>query len=56
MDHQRGIGTAALKAVAAPLLEALKARLDEALGSLSWCLIWWLATLPTARQLELDDL
>jgi len=30
----------------------LKARLDGALGSLSW----WMAALPTAGELELDDL
>ena len=35
-----------------PSLEAFKARLDVALGSL----VWWLATLPTAGGLELDDL
>ena len=33
-------------------LEAFKARLDVALGSL----VWWLATLPIARGLKLDDL
>ena len=32
------------EAVDAPSLEAFKARLDVALGSL----VWWLATLPTA--------
>ena len=37
--------------VDAPSLEAFKARLDVALGSL----VWWLATLPTAGGLELDD-
>jgi len=37
--------------VDALLLEAFKARLDVALGSL----IWWLATLPTAGGLKLDD-
>jgi len=31
--------------VDAPSLEAFKARLDGALGSLIW---WWVATLPTA--------
>ena len=35
-----------------PSLEALKARLDVVLSSL----VWWLATLPTAGGLELDDL
>ena len=35
----------------APSLEAVKARLDEALGSL----IWWLATLHIAGGLKLDD-
>ena len=34
-----------------PSLEAFKARLDVALGSL----VWWLATLHIARGLELDD-
>ena len=40
------------KVVGAPSLEAFKARLDVALGSL----VWWLATLPTARGLKLTDL
>ena len=40
------------EAVDAPSLEALKARLKVALGSLSW----WLATLLVARELELEDL
>jgi len=40
------------EAVDAPSLEAFKARLDVALGSL----VWWLVTLPTAGGLELDDL
>ena len=39
------------EAVDAPSLEALKARLDVALGSL----VWWLATLPMAEKLTLDD-
>ena len=38
--------------VDAPSLEALKAGLDVALGSL----VWWLATLHTAGGLKLDDL
>jgi len=38
--------------VYAPSLEAFKTRLDVALGSL----VWWLATLPTVWELELDDL
>ena len=38
--------------VDAPSLEAFKARLDVALGSL----VWWLATLPMAERLKLDDL
>ena len=38
--------------VDAPSLEALKARLDVALGSL----IWWLVTLPMAGELKLVDL
>ena len=40
------------EAVDAPSLEALKARLDEALGSLGW----WGAALPTAGGIELDSL
>ena len=39
------------EAVDAPSLEALKARLDVALGSL----VCWLATLHTAGGLKLDD-
>ena len=35
----------------APSLEAFKARLDVALGSL----VWWLATLHIAGGLKLDD-
>jgi len=38
--------------VDAPSLEAFKARLDEALGSL----VWWLVTLHIAGGLKLDDL
>jgi len=38
--------------VDAPSLEAFKAGLDVALGSLAY----WLATLPTAGGLKLDDL
>ena len=34
-----------------PSLEAFKARLDVALGSL----VWWLVTLHIARGLKLDD-
>ena len=37
--------------VDAPSLEALKARLDVALGSL----VWWLVTLHRAGRLKLDD-
>ena len=37
--------------VVAPSLEAFKASLDAALGSLAW----WLATLHIAGGLELDD-
>ena len=37
--------------VNAPSLEAFKARLDVALGSL----VWWLATLHIAGGLKLDD-
>jgi len=39
------------EAVDAPSLEAFKARLDVALGSL----VWWLATLHTAGGLKLSD-
>ena len=39
------------EAVDAPSLEALKARLDMALGSL----VWWLATLHVAAGLKLSD-
>jgi len=35
----------------APFLEAFKARLDVALGSL----VWWLATLHIAEGLKLRD-
>jgi len=40
------------EAVDAPSLEAFKARLDVALGSLGW----WLAALPVVEGLKLDDL
>ena len=40
-----------LEAVDAPSLEAFKARLDVALGSL----VWWLVTLHMAGGLKLDD-
>jgi len=40
------------EAVDAPSLEAFKARLDVALGSL----VWWLATLHIAGGLKLNDL
>lgn len=36
----------------APSLEMLKAWLDEALSNL----VWWVASLPMVRGLELDDL
>ena len=39
------------EAVDAPSLEAFKARLDVALGSL----VWWLVTLHISRGLKLDD-
>ena len=39
------------EAVDAPSLEAFKARLDVALGSL----VWWLAILHVAGRLELGD-
>ena len=38
--------------VDAPSLEAFKARLDVALGSL----VWWLTTLHIAQELKQDDL
>ena len=38
--------------VGAPSLEAFKARLDVALGSL----VWWWANLHIAEGLKLDDL
>ena len=38
--------------VGAPFLEAFKARLDVALGSL----VWWWVTLHIAEGLKLDDL
>ena len=38
--------------VDAPSLDALKARLDVALGSL----VWWLATPPVAGRLKLGNL
>ena len=40
------------EAVGAPSLEVLKARLDGALGSLSW----WVAALSIAGGLQLGDL
>ena len=40
------------EAVDAPSLEAFKARLHVALGSL----VWWLATLHIAGGLKVDDL
>ena len=39
------------EAVDAPSLEAFKARLDVALGSL----VWWLVTLHIAGELKLSD-
>jgi len=39
------------EAVDAPSLEAFKARLDVALGSL----VWWLATLHIVEGLKLND-
>jgi len=39
------------EAVDAPSLQAFKARLDVALGSLGW----WLVTLHIAGELKLDD-
>jgi len=37
-------------------MAVFKARLDGALRSLIWCLMEWLATLPTAVGLDRDDL
>jgi len=39
------------EAVGAPSLEVFKARFHGALGSLSW----WVAALPMAGELQLDD-
>ena len=39
-----------------PSLEVFKARLDVALGSLSWYGVWRLVALPAAGRLELHDL
>lgn len=41
--------------VCAPSLEVFMATLDGALGSLSWCLVYGLATQPVAWELELGD-
>jgi len=43
--------TLVISMVSYPSLEALKARLDVALGSL----VWWLATLHIAGGLKFDD-
>jgi len=51
-DHSgHEIAQVAQRSLGAPSLEVFKARLDVALGSL----VWWLATLPTAGGLKLDD-
>ena len=44
-----------IKAVGAPSLEVLKARLDGALGSLVWYEMCRLVALRVAARLELDD-
>jgi len=41
--------------VDAPALEAFKARLDVALGSLGWCEMWRLVALRVVGGLELRD-
>jgi len=43
---------AAQRSCGCPISGMFKARLHEALGSL----IWWVAALPMARRLQLDDL
>ena len=48
---QRVVNRLPREAVDAPSLEAFKARLDVALGSL----VWWWATLHIAGGLKLDD-
>jgi len=42
--------------VDAPSVEVFEVRLGGALGNLIYCLIWWWAILPTAGELELDDI
>ena len=44
-----------IKAVDAPSLEVLKARLDGALGSLGWYEMWRLVALYAVGGLELHD-
>ena len=39
-----------------PSMQVFKARLDGALGSLSWYGVWRLVALPAAGRLELHDL
>lgn len=36
--------------------KAFRVRMDGTQGTLTYCLIWWVATLPTAGGLELRDL
>jgi len=50
ISHREG-GDTLEQVVDAPSLEAFKARLDVALGSL----VWWGATLHVAGRLNLDD-
>ena len=52
LTHQDHWNRLPKEAVDAPSLEAFKARLDVALGSL----VWWLVTLHIAGGLKLDDL
>ena len=49
--HEGSLSLLPTEVVDAPSLEAFKARLDVALGSL----VWWLATLHIAVGLKLDD-
>ena len=51
-DGGEALAQASQRTVDAPSLEAFKARLDGAQGSLSW----WVAALHTTGCLELDDL
>jgi len=52
LREQGGTGTAAQRGCGAPSLEAFKARLDEALGSL----FWWKVSISMEGGLEMDYL